>query len=134
MRLEFRKSCLETRKYFAPRKFGAVRFKICARDVSRDPVRPSTSARRGLLDMMRMRIPGNGGVVRYSSLCVLTPDESEKKHEKRVPVHTTVDSVVEGTEQFSAVLTSTDDRVTVTVTEERADISILETGNGNIYG
>ena len=52
------------------------------------------------------------------------PDESEK----RVPVQTTVDSVVEGTEQFSAVLTSTDDRVTVT--EERADISILETGNG----
>ena len=58
---------------------------------------------------------------------VLAPDESEKK----VPVQTTVDSVVEDTEQFSAVLISTDDRVTVT--EERADISILETGNGNIY-
>ena len=51
--------------------------------------------------------------------------------EKRIIILTTVDSVVEGTEQFSAVLTSTDDRVTVT--EERADISILETGNGNIY-
>ena len=57
-------------------------------------------------------------------LVTFAPDEFEK----RVPVQTTVDSVVEGTEQFSAVLTSTDDRVTVT--EERADISILETGNG----
>ena len=57
-------------------------------------------------------------------LVTFAPDEFEK----RITIQTTVDSVVEGTEQFSAVLTSTDDRVTVT--EERADISILETGNG----
>ena len=52
------------------------------------------------------------------------PDESEK----RVTIQTIADSVLEGTEQFSAVLSSPPDRVTIT--QDRADISIEETGDG----
>ena len=52
------------------------------------------------------------------------PDESEK----RVTIQTSVDNVLEGTEQFSAVLSSPPDRVTIT--QDTADISILETGVG----
>ena len=52
------------------------------------------------------------------------PDESEK----RVTIQTGADNVLEGTEQFSAVLSSPPDRVTIT--HDTADISIEETGDG----
>ena len=52
------------------------------------------------------------------------PDESEK----RITIQTSADSVLEGTEQFSAVLSSPPDRVTIT--QDTADISIEETGDG----
>ena len=52
------------------------------------------------------------------------PDESEK----RVTIQTSADSVLEGTEQFSAVLSSPPDRVTIT--QDTADISIQETRDG----
>ena len=52
------------------------------------------------------------------------PDESEK----RVTIQTSADSVLEGTEQFSAVLSSPPDRVTIT--QDTADVSILDTGSG----
>ena len=52
------------------------------------------------------------------------PDESEK----RVTIQTSADNVLEGTEQFSAVLSSPPDRVTIT--QDTADISILDTGSG----
>ena len=48
--------------------------------------------------------------------------------EKRVTIQTTADNVLEGREQFSAVLNSSSDRVTVT--EDTADITIVETGRG----
>ena len=54
------------------------------------------------------------------------PDETEK----RLTIQTTADNVLEGTEKFTAVLTSTSDRVTIT--EDTADISIVETEKGNI--
>ena len=54
------------------------------------------------------------------------PDESEK----RVTIQTSADNVLEGTEQFSAVLSSPPDRVTIT--QDTADISIEETGQGKL--
>ena len=47
---------------------------------------------------------------------------------KRVAIQTTADTVFEGREQFSAVLTSSSDRVNIT--EDTADISIVEIGKG----
>ena len=55
------------------------------------------------------------------------PDESEK----RIIIETSSDNVLEGTEQFSAVLSSPPDRVTIT--QDTADISIQEDGGGE-YG
>ena len=52
------------------------------------------------------------------------PDEFEKQ----VTIQTTVDEVLEGTEQFSAVLSSPPDRVNIT--QDTADISILDRGSG----
>ena len=52
------------------------------------------------------------------------PDESEE----RVTIQTSADSVLEGTEQFSAVLSSPPDRVAIT--QNTADISIRETRDG----
>lgn len=57
-------------------------------------------------------------------LVTFAPGESQKT----VTVVTTVDSVVEGIELFSAIITSTS--VSVTITDETASITILETGNG----
>ena len=54
------------------------------------------------------------------------PDESEK----RVTTQTSADSVLEGTEQFSAVLFSPPDWVTIT--QDTADISIQETRNSSV--
>ena len=50
---------------------------------------------------------------------------------KRVTIQTTADNVLEGTEKLSAVLTSPSDRVTIT--EDTADISIVESGSGEYY-
>ena len=54
------------------------------------------------------------------------PDETEK----RVTIQTATDNVFEGTEKFTAVLTSSSDRVTIT--EDTADVSIIEKGRGEM--
>ena len=52
------------------------------------------------------------------------PDESEKT----VTIATIFDNVVEVTEQFTAIISSTSDQVIFT--EDRATISIVDTGEG----
>lgn len=47
---------------------------------------------------------------------------------KTVTIETTVDDVVESMEQFSVTITAVSNRVIIT--EDTADISILETDNG----
>lgn len=64
----------------------------------------------------------------FVSIVGLDVTFSTDESEKRIVVQTNSDVMVEATERFSAIITSTSDRVVVLV--DKADINILETSIG----